>query len=156
MVTFSSSNDKFPPQVTLVQANVGEPDPELLEDLEMPLPGPQTFFLGGIFMLSAFVVMYLASSIILPIVLAFVLKLLLQPAVRLFERLYLPRPLGALVAILLVMGSVLLRGEFQLLLSSTQSSLVGFDLGTKATQLSRPLCPHATMIIQVCRVLDHR
>ena len=107
-------------------------------------------------MLSAFVVMYLASSIVLPIVLAFVLKLLLQPAVRLFERLYLPRPLGALVAILLVMGSVLLRGEFQLLLSSTQSSLVGFDLGTKATQLSRPLCPHATMIIQVCRVLDHR
>jgi len=48
----------------------------------------------------------LASSFVLPIVLAFVLKLLLQPAVRLFERLYLPRPLGALVAILLVMGSV--------------------------------------------------
>jgi predicted PurR-regulated permease PerM len=106
MVTVSDSSGPQPPHVTPVPTKVGEHEPEPLEDLEMTLPSPQTFFLGGLFTLSAFVVMYLASSIILPIVLAFVLKLLLQPAVRLLERLYLPRPVGALVAITLVIGSV--------------------------------------------------
>ena len=106
MVTVSNSSGPQPPHVTLVAAGIGEQEQEPLEYLEMPLPSPQTFFLGGLFTLSAFVVLYLASSIILPIVLAFVLKLLLQPAVRLFERLYVPRPVGALVAIMLVIGSV--------------------------------------------------
>jgi predicted PurR-regulated permease PerM len=106
MVTVSNSSGQQPPQGTLVPASVGELEAEPLEDLEMLLPSPQTFFLGGLFTLSAFVVLYLASSIMLPIVLAFVLKLLLQPAVRLFERLYVPRPVAALVAIMLVIGSV--------------------------------------------------
>jgi len=45
--------------------------------------------------------LYLASSIILPVVLAFVLSLLLQPAVRLLGRLHLPR---AVLTVLLVIG----------------------------------------------------
>jgi predicted PurR-regulated permease PerM len=49
---------------------------------------------------------YVASSIILPVVLAFVLKLLLQPAVRLLERVHLHRAVGALLVILLVMGTL--------------------------------------------------
>src|SRR5690242_4571968 len=100
MVTASNSGGTQPPRVTLAPASAPEGEPEPLENLEMPLPSPQTFFLGGLFTLSAFVVLYLASSIILPIALAFILKLLLQPAVRLFERLYLPKPLGALIAIM--------------------------------------------------------
>ncbi len=106
MVKGSNSSGPQPPHVTLVPASADEQPPEALEDLEMVLPSPQTFFLGGLFALSLFVVLYLASSIVLPIVLAFVLKLLLQPAVRLLERLYIPRPLAALVAIVLVIGSV--------------------------------------------------
>jgi hypothetical protein len=48
-------------------------------EAEMPLPSnPQTFFLGGIFALSVSATLYLASPIILPVVLAFVLKLLLR------------------------------------------------------------------------------
>jgi predicted PurR-regulated permease PerM len=48
-------------------------------EAEMPLPSnPQTFFLGGIFALGVFATLYLASPIILPVVLAFVLKLLLN------------------------------------------------------------------------------
>jgi predicted PurR-regulated permease PerM len=75
--------------------------------VEMPLPSdPQTFFLGGIFALSGLAALYIASSIILPVVLAFVLNLLLQPAVRLLERLHLPRVIGALVAILLIIGAL--------------------------------------------------
>jgi predicted PurR-regulated permease PerM len=73
----------------------------------MPLPAhPQTFFLGGLFVLGVLAALYVASSIILPVVLAFVLKLLVQPAVRLLERLHLPRAVGALLAILLVLGAL--------------------------------------------------
>jgi predicted PurR-regulated permease PerM len=78
---------------------------EVDERAEMPLPSnPQTFFLGGLFALGVLSAIFVASSIILPVVLAFVLKLLLQPAVRILERLYLPRAIGALVPILLVIG----------------------------------------------------
>ena len=80
---------------------------EALDEAEMPLPSnPQTFFLGGLFALAALAALYVASAIILPVVLAFVLKLLLQPAVRLLERVQFPRAVGALVAILLVTGTL--------------------------------------------------
>ena len=77
------------------------------DEAEMPLPSdPQTFFLCGIFALSVFATLYLASPVILPIVLAFVLKLLLQPAVRLLQRVHLPRPVGALLTVFLAMGTL--------------------------------------------------
>jgi predicted PurR-regulated permease PerM len=76
-------------------------------EAEMPLPSnPQTFFLGGIFALSVLAALYVASSIILPVVLAFVLNLLLQPAVRLLGRVHLPRAVGALLTVLLVIGAL--------------------------------------------------
>jgi predicted PurR-regulated permease PerM len=80
---------------------------EAPDEAEMPLPSnPQTFFLGGLFALAALAALYVASAVILPVVLAFVLKLLLQPAVRLLERVRFPRAVGALVAILLVTGTL--------------------------------------------------
>ncbi|QEL23537.1 AI-2E family transporter [Bosea sp. F3-2] len=86
------------------------PDPEVVptdaaDEAEMPLPSnPQTFFLAGLFILGALAAVYVASSIILPVVLAFALKLLLQPAMRLLERVHVPRAIGALLPILLVVG----------------------------------------------------
>src|SRR5258708_13884680 len=75
---------------------------EAADDTEMPLPSnPQTFFLGGLFALGVFAVLYLASAIILPILFAFLLNLLLQPAVRLLGRLHLPRAVRPLFAVLL-------------------------------------------------------
>lgn len=92
------------PPVALVPEAPG-PEGEANEsESEMPLPSPQTFFLGGLFVLSVLAALYVASSIILPIMLAFVLKLLLQPAVRLLERMHLPSVVGGLLAILLVIG----------------------------------------------------
>jgi predicted PurR-regulated permease PerM len=80
---------------------------EAADDTDMPLPSdPQTFFLGGLFALGVFAVLYLASAIILPVVLAFVLNLLLQPAVRLLGRVHLPRAVGALLTVLLVIGAL--------------------------------------------------
>lgn len=80
---------------------------DVAEDEDMPLPDdPQTFFLGGILALCMLAALYFASSIALPIVLAFVLNLILQPAVQLLRRLYVPRAVGALFVILLVMAAL--------------------------------------------------
>jgi len=44
---------------------------EVVDETEMPLPSdPRTFFLGGLFALAALAALYVASSIILPVVLA--------------------------------------------------------------------------------------
>lgn len=86
------------------------PDPDVVpteaaDEAEMPLPAnAQTFFLLGLFTLAALAAIYVASAIVLPVVLAFALKLLLQPAMRLLERVRFPRAIGALLPILLVVG----------------------------------------------------
>jgi predicted PurR-regulated permease PerM len=93
----SPVEEALEPNAVLTEA-AGEP--------EMPLPSdPQTFFLGGIFALCVLAALYEASSVILPVVLAFVLSLLLKPAVQVLVRIHLPRALGALVAVLLTVGA---------------------------------------------------
>jgi len=80
---------------------------EAAEETEMPLPSdPRTFFLGGLFALGVLAALYVASSVILPVVFALVLNLLLQPGVRLLGRVHLPRAVGALLAVLLVIGAI--------------------------------------------------
>jgi predicted PurR-regulated permease PerM len=79
------------------------PPPDVADD--MPLPtDPQTIFLGGLFLIAVLAVFYVASELLLPIVLAIVLKLLLQPLVRLLEDVHVPKPIGAILAIVLVLG----------------------------------------------------
>lgn len=98
-----------PPLSPVHQVCPSEPNAPLMEtsEVEMPLPSnPQTFFLGGIFALGLFAALYLASAIILPVVLAFVLNLLLRPAVHLLQRAQLPRAIGALFAIVVVIGAL--------------------------------------------------
>ncbi len=72
------------------------------ERLEMPLPhNPQTVFLGGLFLIACLTVMYVAQQVVLPIVVALILKLLLQPIVRVSSRMRLPRAIGAVIALAL-------------------------------------------------------
>jgi predicted PurR-regulated permease PerM len=100
------------PPATPQQDAVAPPEPnalptEVVDNVEMPLPSnPQTFFLGSLLTLAVLAAVYVASPIILPVVLAFVLQLILQPAVHLLERVHLPRAIGALFAILLVVGAL--------------------------------------------------
>ena len=76
------------------------------DDDDMPLPtDPKTIFLGGLFVLACMSALYVAAEIILPLILAIVLKLLLQPFVRLLERVHIPRAVGAIVSVLLVLGA---------------------------------------------------
>jgi predicted PurR-regulated permease PerM len=105
-----STPPQRPPSTPVQDACPPEPNPvqtEAADEIEMPLPSnPQTLFLCGLFALGILAAVYVASSIILPVVLAFVLQLILQPAVRLLERVRLPRAVGALLAILLVIGAL--------------------------------------------------
>jgi predicted PurR-regulated permease PerM len=64
-------------------------------------------FQGGQFLLMLLAACYLAGEIILPIVLAFVLNLVLQPLMRLLEKLHLPRSLAALAIIVVLGGSII-------------------------------------------------
>src|SRR5579862_9570617 len=78
---------------------------------EMPLPSdPVVIFLGGLFALALVATAYVAGEIVLPMVFAFILKLLLQPLFRIFERLHIPRALGALFLILALFGTVVALG----------------------------------------------
>jgi predicted PurR-regulated permease PerM len=71
----------------------------------MPLPtDPQTIFLGGLFGLAVMAVLYVAAEVVLPVLLAIVLKLLMQPLVRFLERFYIPRAAGALLCVLLILA----------------------------------------------------
>lgn len=81
------------------------PVPEVDEREDMPLPhDPQTIFLGGLFVMALFAVLYVAQAVVLPVVIALVLKMLLQPLVRLLERVRIPKGIGAVVAILVLLG----------------------------------------------------
>lgn len=74
------------------------------ESDDMPLPtDPKTVYLGGLFAFACLAVLYFASEIVLPLFLAIVLKLLLQPLVRLLERVRIPRAVGAILSVALVL-----------------------------------------------------
>jgi predicted PurR-regulated permease PerM len=75
------------------------------DDLAIPADA-NTVFLGGLFALAVLAGCYAAAEIALPIVLAFVLSLVLQPAMRQLERLYLPRAIAALLIIVLLFGTL--------------------------------------------------
>jgi predicted PurR-regulated permease PerM len=74
---------------------------------EMPLPTDlRTILLLGIFVLLSFYTLYVAREILIPILFAFILNLLLQPAMGALTRLRLPRAIAALLMILVFFGVV--------------------------------------------------
>jgi predicted PurR-regulated permease PerM len=74
---------------------------------ELPLPSdPKTVFLGGLFILAMLGAAYVARDIVLPLIFAFVFNLLLQPALRLLDRLHLPRTASALSLIVVLLAII--------------------------------------------------
>ena len=81
--------------------------PPAEEPEEMPLPSDaNVIFLGGLFVLALLATAYVASEIALPLLFAIILNLLLQPALRILERLHVPRMLAALLLILALFGTI--------------------------------------------------
>jgi predicted PurR-regulated permease PerM len=75
------------------------------DEPEMPLPNdPLTVFVGGLFILAMFAALYVARDVAMPVILAFVLKLLLQPLVRMLEDIYVPRIVGVIMVLCLLLG----------------------------------------------------
>jgi predicted PurR-regulated permease PerM len=78
---------------------------ELLAD--MPLPADaKTFFVGGLFFLAILTTAYVARDIVLPMIFAVMLNLLMQPALRALERLRVPKVLGSILLILVVLATI--------------------------------------------------
>jgi predicted PurR-regulated permease PerM len=89
---------------------VGKDPPDSGRD-DMQLPSdPNTVLLAALVFFAVLVAAYVASDVILPIILAIALKLLLEPAMRTLTGIRLPRPLAALVLILVGLGGVLALG----------------------------------------------
>ena len=87
-------------QQTKVVPPAGEPE-------EHPPPSdPKAIFLGGLFVLALLTTAFVAREIVLPLVFAIVLKLLLQPALRVLERWRIPRLPAALLLILALFGTI--------------------------------------------------
>lgn len=81
--------------------------PPVEEPEEMPLPSdPKAIFLGGLFVVALLAIAYVASEIVLPLAFAIILNLLLQPALRMLERVHVPRILAALLLILMLFGTI--------------------------------------------------
>jgi predicted PurR-regulated permease PerM len=78
---------------------------EVPEDLPLP-SDPKVIFLGGLFVLAVLAAAYVASDIVLPLVFAVVLKLLLQPALRVLVGLHVPRTIASLLLILVLFGTI--------------------------------------------------
>jgi predicted PurR-regulated permease PerM len=84
---------------------VAEPPAADPRGAEMPLPrSPQTVFLGILTLIAILACLYVARDIVLPVVLALVLKLLFQPLVKVLERIHIPKAVGALFSIALLLG----------------------------------------------------
>ena len=74
---------------------------------EIPLPRDKALILlSGIFLLLFLFALYFARDVVLPIVFAFVLNLMLLPAMRGLTAMYIPRGIAAAVAIILLFGTI--------------------------------------------------
>jgi predicted PurR-regulated permease PerM len=80
------------------------PAPLAEAELEHTTPDIKNVFQGGTFLLALLAAFYVASEIVLPIVVAFVLMLVLQPAMRVLQRVHVPRGISAMILILVLFG----------------------------------------------------
>ena len=81
------------------------PEP-VLEETVVEVPGAQAIFLGGIFVILGLVALRAASAIFIPLVVAIVLKFVLQSPLRLLKRMRIPQRLSAFLVIVMLLGGV--------------------------------------------------
>src|SRR6185436_16738354 len=65
-----------------------------------------SILLAGLLVLAVLYTLYFARAVLLPIILALLLALILTPAVRLLQRMRVPRMLGAAIVVALLAGSL--------------------------------------------------
>jgi predicted PurR-regulated permease PerM len=110
----------------------------------------RTIFQGTLCGIAILACLYIAKDVVLPVVLALVLKLLLQPLVSLLERLRMPKPAGALVALAVLLSVFVGLG---MLLSSPAARWVS-ELPQTWPQLQQKFAFLKDPIEHVQRTLD--
>ena len=102
--------EKFFPLVMTLPADseglASDDVPETVAENLPTAPDVANVFLGGLLLLASLAACYLAAAILLPIVVAFVLMLVLQPAMRILQRLHVPRLAAAVLIILVFFGAL--------------------------------------------------
>src|SRR6516165_359784 len=86
----------------VISSDVGGTDGD--DDLPKP-PDLKTVYLGGLLVMALLAACYVAAELVLPVVLACLLKLVLQPVMRALGRLHLPQGVAALLIILVLFGT---------------------------------------------------
>lgn len=81
-----------------------QPPPADAAPAPPPYPELKTVFLGGIFLLLFLTLIHAASDLVIPVVLAFILKLVFQPVQRFLEARRIPRLIAALMVVSLLIG----------------------------------------------------
>ncbi|HEY2535230.1 MAG TPA: AI-2E family transporter, partial [Xanthobacteraceae bacterium] len=103
-----SETDTFPrlvvPGQPVAEVEAGL-HPEISEEILPSAPDVANIFLGGLFTLGVLAACYVAATVVLPIVVAFVLMLVLQPAMRLSQRFCFPRGIAAAAVIVVFFGA---------------------------------------------------
>src|SRR6266566_5160351 len=74
-------------------------------------PAASLFLLAGIFTLLLLAALYFTGELVLPIIFAFVLHLLLHPAMRVLTKLHIPKSISALLIILVLFGALGVLGS---------------------------------------------
>jgi predicted PurR-regulated permease PerM len=77
----------------------------LHDDVSLPHTSP-SFLLAGIFTLLLFCALYFTSDLVVPIIFAFILHLLLHPAMRALTKLHIPKSISALLMICVLFGAL--------------------------------------------------
>jgi len=109
------------PDDTQAEEKKPESTTDALANAEKPLPtDPKTIYLGGLFALAMLVACYFAQAIVVPFIMAFVLKMMLQPLVRVLGRWRVPRAVSAIAAMLVLAAVLAVLGA---LLSMPAASL---------------------------------
>src|SRR5271169_4942987 len=104
-----SGGEVFPLVMTPPDSEGSASDVEVPETVDEDLPtAPDVanVFLGGLLLLASLAACYLAAAILLPIVVAFVLMLVLQPAMRALQRWHVPRLVAGIFIILVFFGAL--------------------------------------------------
>ena len=108
-LTFREPMDIAPESAPLAPDAAPLPDPTMLslqDPASITRMDMRTVFLGGIFIILTLAMMRIASEIVMPVVLAFILKLVFHPVLRFMEKLHLPRRLSAVAVLLLLLCGI--------------------------------------------------
>ncbi len=122
-----------------------EPIAEVSENEQLPTPFKinwNAVFLGGLFALAVLAVCYLAAEIILPIVLACIFNLVLQPSMRQLQRIYIPRMVAALMMVAALLTLLVGLGAMLSVPASNWAHRLPTDspqIQEKITLLKRPI-----------------